>query len=132
MRSLPPPKVQKYQKEIKMKNKELKKSEFDYNLSRFEKISKLLKYSMTLLRKQYDNSKPEPLTQKIIKNTFNDFVNFDKKSRIITITERNDIEEYYPVFILRNNIYFLITDEFHYFSLKPKKCIVLKIGGFLM
>lgn len=105
-----------------------KKQEFDDNLERFKKVSKICKHSLTLLRQHYDKAEPQLITKKIKDNTFNDIVNFqNNKDRMVSIKEYKDIEENYPIFILRNGVYFLVSDEFHYLSLKPKKCIIVKI-----
>lgn len=106
------------------------KEDFDDNLERFKKVSKLLKYSLTSLRDLYDRTNDTVLTKKIKDNTFNDIVNFkNNEDRMVSIKEydKKKFNGELPIFIYRLGIYFLISDEFFYLHTQPKRCIVLRV-----
>lgn len=103
------------------------KSDFDDNLKLFENISKLLKYSLTSLRRQYDNAKPKSLSTAIKSNCVNNFAFSNKSFNLYKHSSASSIKKEFPIFVKRYGLYFLISDELNVIINKPKKCIVVEL-----
>lgn len=103
----------------------MKKIDFDDNIELFKNISRLLRYSLTYLRNKYEDSQIVKISPKIKQNLIDKgFVNPKLK---IDFKNSDSKEEYYPIFVVRYNVYFLITPQIDFLRHKPKECILLKL-----